>query len=162
VAQDPPLHPNVEPLEFLLGTWEGRSEGLWIPDRRVVFRDRMEFGHVGNPALSFRQQTWLDDGRASHGESGYLAIDEHGVVTWTIAEPSGVVEVHTGRAHGTELEMRCVAIGRASDAINVTAVERELEVDGDQLSYRIRIAMNDEAPADHIVGVLRRAVPAAG
>jgi hypothetical protein len=58
--------------------------------------------------------------------------------------------------------VRSVAIGRGPDAINVTAVERELSVDGGELHYRVRIAMNDEPLADHIAGRLHRAVPAAG
>jgi hypothetical protein len=161
VADDTPLHPQLAPLEFLLGTWEGTSLGRWVPDP-VVFRDRVEFGHVGKPYLTYRQQTWLESGLASHGESGYLAIEDDGAVTWTIAEPSAVVEVHAGAVAGTTLEVGCVAIGRGPGAINVTTVERRLEVEGDELRYGIRIAMNDEEPADHITGVLHRATPAAG
>jgi hypothetical protein len=101
VAGNPALHPNLAPLEFLIGRWEGRAEGLWSPEGPIVFREKMEFGHVGKPFLSYRQQTWLEEGGlASHGESGYLAIDEDGKLTWTIAEPSGVVEVHAGRVEG--------------------------------------------------------------
>lgn len=161
MADEPVLHPNLAPVAFLLGTWEGSSEGRWLADGGITFRERTEFGHVGKPFLTYRQQTWLADGVASHAESGYLGVADDGVLTWTIAEPSGVTEVHAGSVDGTRLELSCVSIGRGPDASNVTTVERQLSVDGDELRYRIRIAMNDEAPADHIEGLLHRAAPAA-
>jgi hypothetical protein len=159
VHGESPLHPSLEPIAFLLGRWEGETLGLWSPDGPIAFRDEIEFDHVGKHFLTFRQQAWRQDGVASHGESGYVVVEEGGTISWTIAEPTGVVEVHTGAVEGTRLEVRCAAIGRGPDAINVTAVERSLSVEGDELRYRIRVGMNGEAAAEHIEGRLRRIAP---
>jgi hypothetical protein len=156
VPEDPPLHPSLSPIAFLLGRWKGEALGLWSPESPISFRDEVVFGHVGKHYLTFRQQAWRRDGLASHGESGYLTIEGDGTITWTIAEPTGIVEVHSGTVDGSRLEVRCAAIGRGPDATNVTAVERSVSVDGDELTYRIRIGMNGEPPAEHIEGRLLR------
>jgi hypothetical protein len=152
---EPDLHPALEPLAFLVGHWSGASEGLWVPGEPIVFRDEIEFGHVGKPYLIYLQRTWLEDGTPSHGEAGYLSAAGDGELTLTVAEPSGIVEVHAGTVAGTTLELRLVALGRGPSAKPVTGVERRLSVDGDVLEYSVRIAMNGEEPADHIRGTLR-------
>ncbi|HEV2360357.1 MAG TPA: FABP family protein, partial [Acidimicrobiales bacterium] len=85
-------------LEGLVGHWRGESAGLWNPADPIVFDEEVFFGQVGKPWLSYRQQTYRQGGPASHGESGYLIPAGPGRVEWTIAQPSGIVEVHAGTA----------------------------------------------------------------
>jgi hypothetical protein len=155
VSANVELHEQLVPVSFLLGRWTGASVGLWIPGQALEFIDEIEFGHVGKPYLSYSQQTWRD-GAASHGERGYLISAGDGTVGWTLAQPSGIVEVLSGSVSGTRIELRTGAITIAAGAKPVTDVERIYEVDGDELTYRLRIAMNDEPLVDHIVGTLHR------
>lgn len=162
MADTLPVHPALAPLAFLIGSWAGTAEGVWVEGEPIQFRDEIEFAHVGKPYLSFRQQSWHADGAPSHGESGYLAISASGTVTLTVAQPSGIVEVHAGTIEDGVLRMACVAIGLGPEAKRVTGAERTLHLDGEELHYRLRIAMNGEPLADHILGRLSRGASRGG
>jgi hypothetical protein len=152
----PPLHPDVAHLGFLLGTWHGESRARWDPSLEIVFSEETVFSHVGKPWLAYRQQTWNPEGVASHGESGYL-IATNGGIDWTIAQPTGVVEVQVGSVSGGTIVVGSHAIALAPTADNVTSVSRTVSVEGDDLRYELRIALNGEPPAPHIEGRLHRA-----
>jgi hypothetical protein len=158
MADEPELHPLLEQVAFLLGRWEGSALGLWAPGERLEFRDVVEFRHVGKPYLTYDQQTWRSDGAASHGERGYLISAGAGAVSWTLAQPSGVVEVLAGEVVGRRVELRTGTITLAPDAKPVTDVHRIYSVDGEELTYEVQIGMNGEDLAPHIAGTLRRAV----
>ncbi len=153
------MHEALTPLAGLLGTWEGVSLGLWNPDAPIAFRETVTYDHVGKPYLRYRQQTWREDGLASHGELGYL-IPEGGV-RWQLilAQPSAITEIDAGILTGGRLELRSLTIGRAPGAKNVTAVARMIEFGVSDLRYELWIGMNDQAPAQHIRGDLRRVEP---
>jgi hypothetical protein len=94
---------------------------------------------------------------ASHGESGYLIASGHGGIDWTIAQPSGVVEVQVGFVTDGRIVVESHALGLAPTADNVTSVSRTLSVAGDILRYELAISMNEEPLAPHIEGELHRA-----
>lgn len=151
------LHPDLEPLAFLLGRWQGEARSLWA-DPEIVFAEEVVFDHFGKPSIAYSQRTWrLEDGAPSHAESGYLSAPRDGSLTLTIAQPTGVVEVSTGSLSGSRIELSSVALALAPDAKPVTAVSRAISVDEDGvLRYLLRIALNQEELADHIAGELRR------
>lgn len=139
-----------------MGHWEGPGTGLWSGG--FAFSDSIVFEHDGRPMLFFRQATVGEDGMPSHGEAGFVVAAEGGVVHVTVAEPTGVVEVLTGRVRPGVLEVRSVAIGLAPGASPVTAVARRLALSpgGDELVAEVSVAMNGEPLAPHTRSVLRR------
>lgn len=150
----PELHPDLGPVAFLLGRWHGEARSLWLGDE-IVFREETVFEHFGKPWISYRQQTWRADGLPSHGESGYLAVKPDGSVTLTIAQPSGVVEVSTGRAEGGRVEVDSARLALSEDAKPVTGVARSIFVEDEGvLAYLLRVSLNGEPLADHIAGRL--------
>jgi hypothetical protein len=151
------MHPDLAPLAFLLGRWQGEARSLW-EGPEVVFGEEVTFEHFGKPALAYRQRAWrVSDLSPSHSESGFLSPKADGLVTVTIAQPTGVVEVSSGTIAGTRIDVGSVTVALAPDAKPVTGIARSIGVDKDgALRYLLRIALNYEPLADHMVAELHR------
>ena len=156
-STDVPLHPLVAPVGFLLGAWEGQGRGLWTSDSAFFYLEHSEFTHNGGPFIAYRQRTSTVDGsRPLHGESGYLRPGADHSIEMVVAQPTGIVEALTGSFADGRCDLLSSVVSRAPTAINVTAVARTFQVDGSVLTYRLDLAMNDEALAPHLEARLER------
>jgi hypothetical protein len=156
-AAVPDLHPDCEPLAFLLGRWEGEGKGLWS-EPPFEYREEVVFEHIGKPFLRYTQRTWSTDGaRALHSETGYLRPAGPSAVELVVAQPTGIVEVHAGLLDSQTLELEPIGVHLTPTAKPVTGVSRRIWVDaGGALRYLVRMGMNGEPPADHLTATLLR------
>ncbi|OBI60183.1 peroxynitrite isomerase [Mycobacterium sp. E796] len=157
----PDLHPDLEALAPLLGTWSGRGSGFYPTIQPFEYVEEVVFSHVGKPFLAYGQKTKaVADGRPLHGETGYLRVPRPGSVELIVAHPNGITEIETGTYAVTdgliELELSSTAIGLAPSAKEVTALGRSLRVGGDELSYTLRMGGVGQPLQDHLVAVLHR------
>ena len=158
---DPPVHPALRDLAFLLGCWEGEGEGSYPTVQPFRYREELCFDHDGRPFLHYRQRSWsTEDGRPMHVESGYLRPGQSGAVELVVAHQSGVVELSEGRRTGTELELRSRAVACASTAKDVSGVARRLSVEGERLRTALDMAAVGLPDTPHLRSTLRRAGPA--
>ena len=157
----PDLHPDLQALAPLLGSWAGQGSGKYPTIQPFDYFEEVVFSHVGKPFLAYAQKTKaVADGKPLHAETGYLRVPRPGHVELVLAHPSGITEIEVGTFSVAgdliEVEMATSAIGLAPTAKEVTALGRSLRVDGDELSYSVQMGAVGQPLQAHLAAVLHR------
>ncbi len=155
------LHPDLEALAPLLGTWAGQGAGEYPTIQPFDYLEEVVFSHVGKPFLAYVQKTKAPaDGKPLHAETGYLRVPEPGHVELVLAHPSGITEIEVGTysvAGGLiEIELSTTDVGLTPTAKEVTALGRSFRIDGDELSYSVQMGAVGQPLQDHLAAVLHR------
>jgi hypothetical protein len=155
------LHPDLEALAPLLGTWAGRGAGEYPTIQPFEYLEEIVFSHVGKPFLAYAQKTKaVADGKPLHAETGYLRVPEPGHVELVLAHPSGVTEIEVGSYTLTgdviEIELATTSVGLTPTAKEVSALGRSIRVDGDRLSYSVQMGAVGQPMQHHLAAVLQR------
>lgn len=155
------LHPSLEPLEFLIGTWTGDGGGSYPTIESFRYREEVTFTHTGKPYLIYTQSTWsFDEGVPMHSETGYWRLKEGRNVEVMLSHPFGVTEVSEGVVSGVAIELASSSIGLTATAKEVTDIRRSILVARDTLTYETRMAAVGHPLEFHLAGELRRKVEA--
>jgi hypothetical protein len=155
------LHPNLEALASLLGTWAGRGAGEYPTIQPFEYLEEVVFTHVGKPFLVYGQKTKsVADGRPLHAETGFLRVPQPGHVELVLAHPNGITEIEVGgysvQDNIIELELVTTDVGLTPTAKEVTALGRSIRLAGDELSYSLRMGAVGQPVQHHLAAVLRR------
>jgi THAP4-like, heme-binding beta-barrel domain len=158
---EPALHPDVEALACLLGSWSGEGEGHYPTIEPFAYREEISFGHNGKPFLAYRQATVrLDTGLPAHAEMGYLRGVGDGRLELVLAHPTGVAEVAEGTVEVTDdgvvVRLRSTTVAGTTTAKDVRSIERSLTVAGDVLRYDLAMGAVDQPHQPHLHAELHR------
>lgn len=156
----PELHPALEVLRPLVGTFAGRGEGDFPTVDAFAYDEEVSFLAPGGPVLAYRQRTADPaSGRPMHGETGFLRSAGDGRLELLLAHTFGLTEVQEGSlevsADGLRLALTSTTIGVAATAKPVDQVRRELVVEGDRLRSELWMSY-DGVEAQHLVSELHR------
>lgn len=154
----PKLHPEIAHLEFLLGTWRGSGQGEYPTIDDFSYNEEVTIGHVGKPFLSYQQKTKdATSGLPLHAEAGYFRPEGLSRIELVVVQPSGITEVDEGTVEGQTLTVDSTQVALSSTAKEVTQVRRVIEVDGDEMTYRLDMAAVGQEMQFHLRAALKRA-----
>ncbi len=155
---EPSVHPALEPIAWLLGTWIGEGKGHYPTIDSFGYREESRFAHAGKPVMSYVQRTWSpQDGAAMHSEAGFLRPKESGIIELVLAHSFAIAEVSEGSIEGRRLELVSRSLAPTSTAKHVLSLRRVIEGDGDTLSYEIDMAIGEHPLQNHLRAELHRA-----
>ncbi len=150
-GMDQPIHPDIEPLRLLLGTWSGEGQGEYATIAPFGYRETVTFAHVGKPFIFYTQRTVAtNDGRPLHAEAGYLRSSRPGWVELVVAHPTGVVEVDEGPLTASSLRLRSSLVACTPSATTVTAIERDFDFEPGVIIYSLRMAAVGQPLGHHL------------
>ena len=154
----PVATPEVAALAAFVGRWVGAGAGEYPTIDGFAYTEELELRPVpGKPLLAYRSTTAaVEDGRALHGEQGFVRLLAGGTVELVVAHGFGVVEVAEGLVDGDELVLASTAMAGTATAKDVVAVERRYRVEGDTLAYEVAMAAVGEPLTHHLRARLTR------
>jgi hypothetical protein len=155
------IHPDLAPMAFLLGRWEGAGIGGYPTIESFQFGQEIEFSHNGKPFLSYVSRTWRLDEEGRIGlplgtESGYWRPRPDNQVEVMLAHPTGIVEIYLGEITGTRIEMATDVVARTATAKEVTAGHRLYGLAGGDLAYAYDLAAVGQPLQPHLSAQLKR------
>lgn len=163
---EPDLHPDLEPLKFLLGTWEGAGVGGYPTIESFRFGQEITFSHNGKPFLIYTSRTWLLDdegglGRPLSTETGYWRIFKNTEgpghrLEVLLAHPTGITEIYLGDLAFTKIELRTDVVVRTETAKEYTAGHRLYGMIGEDLGWAYDMAAMGQPLQSHISAQLKR------
>lgn len=133
-----PLHPDLEALGFLLGTWRGTGEGDYPGTNPFRFGEELTFSHAGRPVIGYAMKSWDPRGGAAlHAERGFLRCTAAFGVDAVIAHATGHVEVSRGEIHREAVAFTSAEITGWRNSKTVVTLSRELTVENGVLTDRL-------------------------
>lgn len=151
-------HPDLDSLAFLVGTWKGPGSGRYPTIEPFEYVEEAVFTPgPGKPFIAYRQRTRrAGEGEPLHSESGYIRPGGPDGVELVIAQPTGIVEVHTGEIGSNQVRFRSRDVRLSPTAVEVSRVERCITVDGDTMRYQLWMAAVSQPFQVHLEAELSR------
>jgi hypothetical protein len=158
----PEPHPDLAPLAFLLGRWQGAGVGGYPTIESFQFGQEISFSQNGKPFLSYVSRTWLLDedgkpGRPLATETGFWRPQPEGKLEVLLAHPTGITEIYLGEIAGTKIEMSTDVVTRTESAKEYTAGHRLYGLVGTDLAYAYDMAAVGQPLQPHLSAQLKRA-----
>ena len=154
---EPPVHPQLEPLSFLVGSWAGEGKGIYPSIDDFSYREELTFGHDGRPFLAYEQRTFHPvSGAPMHREIGFWRSVGEGKVEVVLAHNIGQAEVSLGSVEGDRVDVTTTSVEPSPSAKDVACLRRIYEVKGDTLEYEMHMAFDEHELQNHLTGRLTR------
>ncbi|WP_329089630.1 MULTISPECIES: FABP family protein [unclassified Streptosporangium] len=157
----PELHPDLEPIAFLVGRWEGAGVGGYPTIESFNFGQEIVFGHNGKPFLTYSSRTWLldeagDKVRPLGTETGFWRQLPGRQLEVCLSHPTGIVEIYVGEVVFNKIELQTDVVARTATAKEYTAGHRLYGLVNGNLMWAYDMAAMGQPLQSHISAELKR------
>lgn len=155
------LHPDLNPLAWLVGTWRGKGHGDYPGIDRFDFAQEVTFNHDGRGFLTFFSRSWIIDEnddivRPAASETGFWRVKPNNVLEVLIAHSSGITEGWLGRFEGPKIQLVMDQGYSAPTAKSVTEGSRLYGLVEGELFFAYDMAVPGNELQAHIWSTLAR------
>ena len=154
-----PLHPALQPVSGLIGTWRGEGRGEYPTIDPFEYIEEVTFAEVGKPFLAYAQKTWSPAGAPMHVETGYLRVIDVSGAEFVLAQPTGQTELAEGPLDLTVDGFTCTLrshVVNSATAKHVSETVRHIELAGDALTTSFAMAAVGVPMTHHLASKMRR------
>ncbi len=162
---DTDLPPELAPLAWLVGRWEGAGVVGYPTIESRHFGQEIVCSHDGRPFLRWESRTWLLDEagekvRPSATELGFwrpVEPSEDGTnVELLLTHPTGIVEMYAGTAGPAKIEIVTDGVMRSPHAKAYAAAHRMYGYVQSNLMWVMDMAAMGEGLTSHLSAELKR------
>lgn len=162
---DDSIHPDVAPLAWLIGRWEGAGVVGYPTIESQQFGQEIICTHDGRPFLEWHSHTWLldADGQRIRPLATELGIwrpqpaEADGTnVELLLTHPTGFVEMYAGVAQPAKIEISTDGVMRSPSAKAYTAGHRLYGLVESRLMWVMDMAAMGVEMTSHVSAELRR------
>ncbi|WP_370891942.1 FABP family protein [Janibacter sp. GXQ6167] len=158
---DPTLNPEIAPLAWLVGTWEGAGVVGYPTMESANFGQEIVCSHDGRPFLRWESRTWLLDEsgekvRPLATELGFWRPGGDGEVELLLTHPTGFLEMYYGSVEPAKIQLRTDGVLRSPHAKEYTAAQRLYGLVESNLMWVMDMAAVGQPMTSHVSAELKR------
>jgi len=155
------LHPDLNPLAWLVGTWIGKGRGEYETTQPFEFAHEVVFAHDGRPFLTYYSRSWILDAdgeivRPGGSETGFWRVKPENVLEVVISHNTGISEGWVGRFDGPKIQLEMDQGYSAPSAKIVTAGSRLYGLVEGELFFAYDMAAEGRIMQPHLWSTLPR------
>lgn len=158
---DPSIHPDIAPLAWLVGRWEGTGLLSYPTIESAQFEQEIVVTHDERPFLRWESRSWIVDEsgeriRPAGTELGFWRPAGEGHAELLLTHPTGIVEMYYGTAEPARVELQTDGVIRSPQAKEYTAAKRMYGLVSSKLMWVMDMAAMGEPLTSHLSAELTR------
>jgi len=158
---DPTIHPDIAPLAWLVGRWEGAGVLGYPTIESAHFGQEIVVSHDERPFLRWESRSWILDEqgekvRPAGTELGFWRPGDEGQTELLLTHPTGIVEMYHGTLEPGRIEMETDGVIRSPHAKEYTAAKRMYGLVNSNLMWVMDMAAAGQPMTSHLSAELKR------
>lgn len=158
---DPTMHPDLAPLAWMIGRWEGAGVVGYPTIESANFGQEVQVSHDGRPFLFWSSSTWALDERGEQTaplavETGFWRPLPDSEVELVLAHATGIVEMYYGSTSPAKVELSTDGVLRSPHASEYAAGHRLYGYVNGAMMWAMDMAAVGQPLTSHVSAELKR------
>ncbi len=158
---DATLVPELRPLAWLVGRWEGAGVLGYPTIESRNFGQELTVSHDGRGFLEWQSRSWLLDEhgelvRRSATELGFIRPAGDGEIELLLVHPTGILELYYGTVDGPRISLLTDGVIRSASAKEYSAARRLYGLVDSELFWVMDMAAVGQPLQSHLSAQLKR------